>query len=74
MRTTAPACPRPSKTLFHPFVSGRSRTSPRPGTGLGLAIARGAAERHRGALTWEGRSDELGGAKFLLRLPIEHSP
>ena len=61
-------------TLFNPFVSGRSRTSPRPGTGLGLAIARGAAERHRGALTWEGRSDDLGGAKFLLRLPIEHSP
>ena len=63
-----------TKTLFEPFVSGRSRTSPRPGTGLGLAIARGAAERHRGVLTWEGRSEELGGAKFLLRLPIEHSP
>ena len=60
-----------AKTLFEPFVSGRSRTSPRPGTGLGLAIAKGAAERHRGALTWEGRSDDLGGAKFVLRLPQE---
>jgi signal transduction histidine kinase len=58
-----------AKTLFEPFVSGRSRTSPRPGTGLGLAIAKGAAERHRGALTWEGRSADLGGAKFQLRLP-----
>ncbi|MCK6520739.1 HAMP domain-containing histidine kinase [Myxococcota bacterium] len=58
-------------TLFEPFVSGRSRSSPRPGTGLGLAIARGAAERHRGALTLEGRSEALGGAWFRLRLPFD---
>ena len=61
-------------TLFNPFVSGRSRTSPRPGTGLGLAIARGAAERHRGALTFEGRAHDLGGASFRLRLPLTLDP
>lgn len=63
-----------TKTLFEPFVSGRSRSSPRPGTGLGLAIARATAERHRGALTYEGRSADLGGAWFRLRLPHDPHP
>lgn len=57
--------------LFQPFVSGRGRQGPRPGTGLGLAIARGVAERHHGALVYAGRSGDLGGACFELRLPRE---
>ncbi|MCB9761724.1 MAG: HAMP domain-containing histidine kinase [Alphaproteobacteria bacterium] len=55
--------------LFEPFVTGRSRQSPRPGTGLGLAIARGVAERHHGHLRHDGRSTELGGARFVLEIP-----
>ncbi|MFY2559431.1 sensor histidine kinase [Corallococcus terminator] len=55
--------------LFQPFVTGRRREGPRPGTGLGLAIARGILERH-GASVRASRSDSLGGASFVLTLPL----
>lgn len=40
------------------------------GTGLGLAICESIAKRHQGALSVED-SPELGGARFVLRLPTE---
>jgi signal transduction histidine kinase len=57
-------------TLFQPFVSGRGRDGPRPGTGLGLAIARGVAVRHGGDLSLAPQPSPLGGARFLVSLPL----
>jgi len=50
-------------TLFKPFV-----TSKRTGTGLGLAFCKKVAEEHGGSIRAErGR---LGGARFVLELPM----
>lgn len=57
--------------LFEPFVTGRKRDGPRTGTGLGLAIARNVVDRHGGELRAE-TGESLGGARFVLELPIDH--
>lgn len=42
------------------------------GTGLGLSISRGLIEAHGGTLIAENRPD--GGARFILRLPVNGTP
>lgn len=39
-------------------------------SGLGLAIARTIVDGHQGAITVESREDRLGGARFVVRLPL----
>ncbi len=39
-------------------------------SGLGLAIARTIVEAHQGAIIVESREDRLGGARFVVRLPL----
>ena len=39
-------------------------------SGLGLAIARTIVEGHQGTIAVESREDRLGGARFVVRLPL----
>ena len=39
-------------------------------SGLGLAIARTIVDGHQGAILVESREDRLGGARFVVRLPL----
>lgn len=55
--------PRVKDRLFQPFFSRK-----RGGTGLGLAIVRTVAQE-LGGTAEAGRSEDLGGARFVLRLP-----
>jgi signal transduction histidine kinase len=57
-----------SGRLFQPFVTGRKRGAARPGTGLGLATAKRIIERHQGSISAD--RSPLGGAAFLLELPV----
>jgi signal transduction histidine kinase len=52
--------------LFHRFVKGKNGD-----TGLGLAIARAIIEQSNGEIT-AGESDELGGARFEIRIENEN--
>lgn len=56
-----------AQKLFEPFV-----TSKADGMGLGLAISRSLVRARGGELTFEP-SQKLGGACFIVRLPIEYS-
>jgi two-component system sensor kinase FixL len=56
-----------AQKLFEPFV-----TSKPDGMGLGLAISRSLVRARGGELTCEP-SEKLGGACFIVRLPIEYS-
>jgi two-component system sensor histidine kinase ChvG len=42
-------------------------------SGLGLAIARTIVEAHQGSIAVESREDRLGGARFVVRLPLAES-
>lgn len=42
-------------------------------SGLGLAIARTIVEAHQGSIIVESREDRLGGARFVVRLPVTDS-
>lgn len=53
-----------SASLFEPDVSGRTE-----GTGLGLSLVRGVVEAHRGSVRYD--RSPLGGARFIVTLPIE---
>ena len=39
-------------------------------SGLGLAIARTIVEGHQGSIVVDSREDRLGGARFVVRLPL----
>jgi signal transduction histidine kinase len=52
--------------IFDPFFTTKPVGQ---GTGLGLSVASAAAEDHRGSLALE--DDPLGGARFVLTLPLE---
>ncbi|MCA9613294.1 MAG: response regulator, partial [Myxococcales bacterium] len=63
-----PGIPEADRTvIFERFGQASSEARKRSGTGLGLAIVREAARLHDGAASVE--AGELGGARFVLRLP-----
>ncbi|RMH59385.1 MAG: hypothetical protein D6679_01985 [Candidatus Hydrogenedentota bacterium] len=53
------------KEIFVPFRSKRPG-----GTGLGLPVSRGIIEAHGGRLEYDGRDPNLGGARFVVEIPI----
>lgn len=56
--------------IFERFVrSDAARSRDTGGSGLGLAIVRAAARRHGGCVR-VGPSEDLGGARFVLQLPL----
>jgi signal transduction histidine kinase len=67
-----PGIPEPERThIFERFVRGRATGLTVAGHGLGLAISRAIVQAHGGDI---GVSDAPGGgARFTLRLPIEHA-
>lgn len=54
--------------IFEPFYRGKTMKNRRAGYGLGLSISKKAVDAHGGELRVD-RSPELGGARFVLRLP-----
>jgi signal transduction histidine kinase len=54
--------------VLEPFFTTRAE-----GTGLGLAFVRQVAELHGGAVEVHGRGSALGGARFVLRFPLNRS-
>jgi signal transduction histidine kinase len=53
--------------IFDPYFTTKA-----DGTGLGLAIVKKIVVEHNGAIT-VSRSERLGGASFILALPLPHS-
>ena len=53
--------------IFDPYF-----TTKRHGTGLGLAIVKKIVVEHNGSIA-AGRSERLGGAEFVVVLPLPHS-
>lgn len=60
--------PEDRERIFDQFVRGRHE-KPGTGSGLGLAIVRRIAEAHHGTVHVEPST--LGGARFVLDLPID---
>ncbi len=61
--------PSDAERIFEPFIRlDPSRDRSTGGTGLGLAIVKRIVARHQGSIVL-GRSENLGGAHFLIRLP-----
>ncbi|QIG80571.1 sensor histidine kinase [Stakelama tenebrarum] len=59
------------EAIFRRFHTVRpSREAFGQHSGLGLAIARTIVEGHQGSIHVESREDRLGGARFVVRLPI----
>ncbi len=59
------------ESIFRRFHSVRPREEAfGQHSGLGLAIARTIVEGHQGSIHVESREDRLGGARFVVRLPI----
>jgi two-component system, OmpR family, sensor kinase len=56
--------------IFEPFFRLDRGRSDHSGAGLGLAIGRTIARAHGGDLWVDGGSDDRGGARFVLRLPV----
>jgi signal transduction histidine kinase len=56
------------ETIFEPFV-----TTKRHGSGLGLALAARDVEKHLGRLSLRGDPSDLGGATFVVELPLARS-
>ncbi|TPG14419.1 sensor histidine kinase [Sphingomonas oligophenolica] len=58
-------------TIFRRFQSVRPASEAfGQHSGLGLAIARTIVEGHQGSIVVESREDRLGGARFVVRLPV----
>jgi len=51
--------------VFEPLMTTKAR-----GLGLGLSLVRRILERHGGGITYAPREGGLGGARFVLRLPL----
>jgi two-component system nitrogen regulation sensor histidine kinase NtrY len=61
-----PGVPEPKREqIFDPYV-----TSKETGTGLGLAIAKKVALDHRGLLLLDVAPSAMGGARFILKIPL----
>ncbi len=59
------------ETVFRRFQSIRPESEAfGQHSGLGLAIARTIVEAHQGTIIVESRDDRLGGARFVVRLPL----
>ena len=58
--------------IFERFYRASPTADAGRGSGLGLAICRAIAQRHGGTLTASNRS--IGGAEFVLRLPLRDDP
>jgi signal transduction histidine kinase len=56
------------RTIFEPFVRGRTAPEGPPGSGLGLALVAAAARAHHGTIAVHERPG--GGAVFTLTLPV----
>lgn len=55
------------RRLFEPLITTKAR-----GIGLGLPLVRRILERHGGSISYAPRPEGSAGARFLLRIPIEH--
>jgi signal transduction histidine kinase len=63
-----PGVPEPVRErIFDPYFTTKS-----DGTGLGLAIVKKVVVEHNGSIT-AGPSERLGGAAFVVALPLPHS-
>ena len=59
------------ESIFRRFQSVRPQSEAfGQHSGLGLAIARTIVEGHQGAIVVESREDRIGGARFVVRLPL----